>query len=156
VARALHGVHFAMKPIRDALELLTAQHEELDELCARVARSKDAATFDLLADRITHHLAIEQELLYPVVGAQVSRDVMNEIGAEHTAIKQLLANLVWRGVEDERFDRGFDQLCDLLLGHSSWQEDQLFTTAAETVSPERLALLCDQLVAFETQVAAAA
>ena len=145
-----------MKPIRDALELLTAQHEELDELCARVARSKDAVSLDLLAERITHHLAIEQELLYPVVGAQVSRDVMTEIAAEHAAIKQLLANLLWLGVEDELFDHMFEQLCNLLLGHSAWQEDQLFTTAAETIPTERLAMLCDELVAFEQHVAAAA
>jgi hypothetical protein len=145
-----------MKPIRDALELLTAQHEELDELCARVARSKDAATFDILAERITHHLAIEQELLYPVVGAQVSREVLDEVCAEHTAIKQLLANLVWRGVEDELFDHEFAMLSDLLVGHSAWQEDQLFTTAAETISTDRLAKLCEQLVAFESQVAAIA
>ncbi|HUS29502.1 MAG TPA: hemerythrin domain-containing protein [Kofleriaceae bacterium] len=145
-----------MKPIRDALELLTAQHEELDELCDRVARSKDAAAFALLADKLPHHLAVEQELLYPAIGAHVSRDVMNEVLAEHVAIKHLLAKLVWAGVEDPEFSGHFECLRELLVGHSAWQEDQLFTTAAESLPADRLAILCDELQAFDNVIAVAA
>jgi hypothetical protein len=145
-----------MKPIRDALELLTAQHEELDELCDRVARTRDAATFELFADKLAHHLAIEQSLLYPVMGAQVSCDVMNEVLAEHVAIKHLLSKLVWRGVEDAEFGEMFDRVRDLLVGHSAWQEDQLFTTAAERLPADQLATLCDELLAFDNAMAIAA
>lgn len=145
-----------MNHIRDALELLTAQHEELDELCDRVTRSRDAATFGELADKLTTHLAVEQELFYPVIAGHVSADIMTELMAEHVAIKRVLAKLVWLGVEDEDFSMLFSQLGELLLGHVSWQEEQLFTTAAEALSTDRLADLGDQVQAFETSVAAAA
>lgn len=145
-----------MKPIRDALELLTAQHEELDELCDRVARSRDADTFELFADKLAHHLAVEQALLYPAIGAQVSCDVMNEVLAEHVAIKHLLSKLVWRGVEDDDFGILFERVRDLLVGHAAWQEDQLFTTAAESLPPDQLAALCDDLMAFDNAIAVAA
>ncbi|HTL37888.1 MAG TPA: hemerythrin domain-containing protein [Kofleriaceae bacterium] len=145
-----------MKPIRDALELLTAQHEELDELCDRIARTRDAAAFDLLAEKLPHHLAVEQELFYPVIGAQLSRGVMDELLTEHIAIKHVLSKLVWLGVEDSEFDELFERLRMLLVGHSSWQEDQLFTRAAESLPPDRLAALCDEVMAFDNAIAAVA
>ena len=145
-----------MKPIRDALELLTAQHEELDDLCDRIARTRDAAAFDLLAEKLPHHLAVEQELFYPVIGAQLSRAVMDELLAEHVAIKHVLSKLVWLGVEDSEFDELFERLRGLLVGHSAWQEDQLFTRAAESLPPDRLAALCDEVMAFDNAIAAIA
>lgn len=145
-----------MKPICDALELLTAQHEELDDLCDRIARTRDAAAFDLLAEKLPHHLAVEQELFYPVIGTQLSRAVMDELLAEHVAIKHVLSKLVWLGVEDSEFNELFERLHSLLVGHSAWQEDQLFTRAAESLPPDRLAALCDEVMAFDNAIAAIA
>jgi hypothetical protein len=68
----------------------------------------------------------------------------------------VLARLVWLGPDDPEFGELFEQLRALLAGHSAWQEDQLFTTAAETLSAERLAQLCDDLVAFDAHIPAAA
>jgi hypothetical protein len=145
-----------MNQIRDALELLTAQHEELDELCERVSRSHDDVMFAELADKLINHLALEQELFYPAIAEQLSAEVMSELMTEHVAIKRILAKLVWLGVEDEEFSLLFVQLRDLLLGHAAWQEDQLFATAAETLSAERLADLGDRLQAFDSIVPVAA
>ena len=92
----------------------------------------------------------------PVMGAQVSCDVMNEVLAEHVAIKHLLSKLVWRGVEDAEFGEMFERVRDLLVGHSAWQEDQLFTTAAERLPADQLATLCDELLAFDNAMAVAA
>ena len=129
-----------MKQIRDALELLTAQHEELDQLCARVARSRDERELGVLADKLAQHLAIEQEQLYPRIQTCFAPEVMTELFEEHAAIKQVLANIIWLGVDDELFPDLFAQLSGLLLGHSAWQEDTLFTTAAEQLSMDQLSL----------------
>ncbi|HSD89418.1 MAG TPA: hemerythrin domain-containing protein [Kofleriaceae bacterium] len=145
-----------MNQIRDALELLTEQHADLDELCDQVGASRDATAFAALADKLTHHLALEQELFYPAIAAQLSADVMTELMTEHVTIKRILAKLVWLGVEDEDFSMLFSQLVELLRGHAAWQEDQLFTTAAETLSADRLADLGGRLQAFDSMVAVAA
>lgn len=133
-----------MTQIRDALELLTAQHEELDQLFAAVSRTRDAATFDELSEKLTIHIALEQEHLYPVIARQVSADVMAELRAEHVAIKRLLSELVWIDVEDEEFPELFAALGELMVGHAAWQEDQLFTDAAESLSRAQLEALVHQ------------
>ena len=82
-------------------------------------------------------------------------EVAAELFAEHVAIKRLLGQLVWLGVEDEDFGDLFAQLGELLLGHTAYQEDHLFTSVAETMPADRLAALCNDLQQFDTIAVAA-
>lgn len=147
-----------MKPIRDALELLTAQHEEIDALLVELHQHPDVRTLDSLADKLTAHLALEQQMFYPVVAATIPREVLQEMLAEHVAIKQVLAELLWVGVDDESFRPCVGKLGELLLGHTGWQEEQLFQAVAGSMSTDALVRLGDQLrehqVAFPIAVAA--
>ena len=142
-----------MTQICDALELLTAQHEEIDQLCERIARYRDGAAFDELSDKLPTHLGVEQELFYPSI--QLAPEVHAELIAEHVAIKRLLGQLVWMGIEDEDFGDLFGQLGELLLGHTSYQEDHLFTAVAEAMPADHLAALGDQLQQFDAIALAA-
>ena len=144
-----------MRPIRDALELLTDQHEELEFLVTQVQQTYDSDAFDELADKLVVHLAIEQELFYPAIAQTIAAEVQRELLAEHVAIKRVLADLVWLGVEDREFGGRLTELATLLDGHAGWQEDELFLAVAEQLSAERLASLCNELKAFDTYAATA-
>jgi hypothetical protein len=143
-----------MRHMRDAIALLTEEHEQIDELVDRV-RCGDHAVFRELADKLTTHLAIEQELFYPAVASWVSAQVMQELIDEHVAIKHVLAELVWLGPEDEQFNSLLDDLDTLLAGHVAWQEDELFERTAETMPPADLDALCLLLTEFEALATAA-
>lgn len=139
-----------MTQIRDALELLTAQHEELDSLFVTVSRTRDAAVFDELSDKLATHLALEQELftqnaVHPVVARLVPADVMAELRAEQVAMKRLLSELIWIDVDDPEFPELFSALGELMVGHAAWQEDELFTALAESLSRDELEALGYQL-----------
>lgn len=139
-----------MRPIRDALELLTAQHEEIDELVIQLHQDPARETFSRLADKLVAHLALEQELFYPVIATTISPEVLGEVLDEHGAIKRVLAELVWVGVEDPSFRARLVELGQLLCGHCGWQEEHLFETVAEAMSPESLASLGTQLLAHHS------
>jgi hypothetical protein len=141
-----------MKPISDALELLTAQHEEIAGLVSSLQAQRDAHTLDKLVEKLATHLAVEQMLLYPLAASAIRRDVLDEVHQEHTAIRQLLADLVWMGVDDPLFDDKLADLESLVWGHCGWQEDQLFQQLAETVGREALAALGQRLVAQESVI----
>lgn len=147
-----------MKPIRDALELLTSQHEEIDSLLVELYQHPDLRTLDSLADKLTAHLALEQQMFYPVIAATTPREVMQEMLAEHVAIKQVLAELVWIGVDDDAFRPCVGKLGELLMGHTGWQEEQLFQSVAATMTADALVRLGDQLrehqIAFPIAIAA--
>jgi hypothetical protein len=139
-----------MTRISDALELLTAQHEQIEDLYEQVRQIGDEAAFFELADKLATHLALEQELLYPALAPRIGPDVMSELLAEHASIKQVLADLIWLGTRDADFRPKLERLGDLLFGHSAWQEDELFTAAAESMSTEELATMCARFYSFDS------
>jgi hypothetical protein len=151
----LHLGALAMKPISDALELLTAQHEQIEDLYEQVRQIGDEAAFVELVDKLTTHLALEQELFYPTMRLKVSSDVMTELHAEHAAIRQVLSDLTFLNTRDDGFRTKLTELGSLLYGHSAWQEDELFTKAAETMSNDELAGLCVSIYNFDAPAIAA-
>lgn len=148
--RAAHPVY--MNRIADALELLTAQHDEIDMLISELATSTSPsvrnATINLLVDKLTLHLALEQELFYPAVASALSAEVREELRAEHVEIKKILADMLWLESEDARFTRRLNALQSLIAWHSTWQQDELFVTMAETMSADQLADLGAQMNAW--------
>lgn len=144
-----------MPPISDALELLTAQHEQIEDLFEQVRQIGDEDAFVELVDKLNTHLAIEQQLLYPTIHKCVSSDVMNELIHEHASIKVLLADLAWLGTRSPEFRATLTQLGDLIFGHSAWQEDELFTAAAEAMTRDELAALCSRFYNFDAIAVAA-
>ena len=131
-----------MTGIVDVLALLTAQHDQIEDLLVRVADpATRALAFTELADLLPSHLALEQEVFYPAVGSLFGRALMDEVMAEHCEIKRVLADLLWIDIDDPRFGRKLAALAQLLDGHCGWQEDRMFASVAESVAVEtRLAL----------------
>lgn len=143
-----------MTPIRDALELLTAQHEQIEDLFEQVRQIGDEAAFTELVDKLSTHLALEQELFYPAV-TQLKAPVLDEILAEHTTIRRLLGDMVWLPTRSAEFRAKLTELGVLLAGHTAWQEDELFTAAAESLTRDELAALCDRFYSFDSVAIAA-
>jgi hypothetical protein len=133
-----------MQPrISDALELLTAQHDEIELLLSAIAATASPAhrskLITDLADQVTIHLAVEQELFYPAVSDLIGSDVHAELLAEHAEVKRVLADLLWRDHDDERWGHTLTRLRELLSVHAAWQERHLFETIAEKRTPAELA-----------------
>jgi len=145
-----------MRHISDALELLTAQHEVIDFLVVQVQQTYDQDAFDELADKLVAHLALEQELFYPAIATVTSAEVQRELLEEHVAIKRVLAEMVWLGVEDSLFGEKLHELASLLDGHCGYQEDELFEHVAECLPGEQLSALSTLLQSFDGDLAVAA
>jgi hypothetical protein len=149
-----------MPRISDPLELLTQQHDELLGLLDALASSNEPArarAFAELAEALPDHLAAEQELLYPILGAQLAASVRDELVAEHAEIKRVLADLLWFGLDDADAPRRIATMRALLDGHVAYQEQELFEAAAENLAPIDITVLGSRLSAwFVTTVAQAA
>jgi hypothetical protein len=143
-----------MSRISDPLELLTQQHDDILALLDTLATPTQLTE---LADMLTDHLAAEQSLLYPMVGFSIPASVREELVIEHVEIKRVLADLLWFGLEDGDTPRRIETLRDLLEGHTSYQEQQLFELAAETLAPIDITVLGNRMQAwFVTSIAQAA
>lgn len=141
------------------LELLSRQHAEIDALLARLAAEPVRPDLvDQLVERVTAHLAAEQEILYPAAATLVSSDVMCELMLEHAAIKRAAADLLWLDGDDPHVEAQLAALAGLLDGHTRWQEQELFAAVAAELPAGQLAALADALHAsgFDELTAVAA
>jgi hypothetical protein len=143
-----------MSDTHDALELLTAQHEELGELFRAVSSAppeRRALALGRFADRLMTHLAAEQELLYPTVDASLNKSYLTALAGEHDAFRQRVVAALSLDVSSDELDHAIEELGLLLAQHVRSQDEALFVTVAEAIPLERLTALAVDVHAWSTQ-----
>ncbi len=142
-----------MMDMTDALELLTEQHAEVDELFAKIEDADDADTkaelFRELADKLAAHSAIEEKLFYPSVLSEDTAEVLLEFTEEHLAAKRILADLLALDPEDEHWDAKLSVLKEEIRHHAHDEEEgKLFPILEQKLSDDQRAGLGNELLAM--------
>ena len=159
MAHALHGVG-SMKRITDALELLVAQHEVIEDLIARTASATEAAekmdVFAELVDKLLAHAEVEEQLFFPVIHCSQTATLVDGAVGAHGAMRYILADMIDLDPMDGRFDLRLAALADLLAHQSHDQGEELFPIVDRQLSGSELAVLGQRISerSFETLRAA--
>jgi len=144
---------FAADTTTDVLDLLRAQHAEVDALIEKLEtkESNRRAIFMQLADLLAAHATIEEKLFYPAVMAASTEGQLHEAVEEHLSVKRLLADMIAVGVNDDQFDDKLTVLKEQVSHHAHREEERkLFPKLFAILShDERAALGNEMLVMFE-------
>lgn len=129
----------------DAIELLRRQHHEMEHALGHVLEGEDAAAkkarFAEIADRLTVHIASEEQVFYPAVKAARTEDVLLESLEEHLSLKRLLADLIDLDPSEQTFDPKFKVLKEQAEHHHQEEEEHLFPKAGKLLDQGRRAAL---------------
>lgn len=141
------------KTTTNALELLSSQHDEVDELFLMIEKTADAdrkrAYFEELADKLAAHAKIEETYFYPAVISPGTRDLVVESVEEHLAIKRTLADLLELDVSDEHFAAKLKVLQEQVTHHAREEEEgKLFPDVRKLLDEEELAALGGEMLAL--------
>ena len=145
-----------MKDTIDALELLTSQHDEVDELFSQIEDSDDGEEklelFQQLADKLAAHATIEEKLFYPSVMTDDTEDKLIESTEEHLQMKRLLADMLTMEPSDDHFAAKLNVLKEEVRHHARDEEEgKLFKQVRRMMDEEQLAALGNEMMAmFET------
>ncbi|MGO4757072.1 hemerythrin domain-containing protein, partial [Streptomyces sp. 2MCAF27] len=131
----------------DVVDLLTADHREVQELFEGYRASADPGERRLLMEQITveivRHSVAEEQYLYPTVrkalpnGDEVAEREMEEL----SEAERILGDLERLDTADRRFDALVRELYDVVSMHIRGEEDVIFPELRERLTPEeRLAL----------------
>lgn len=135
-----------MKDIIDALELLTAQHEaissDLDEI-STVEVSALARAIGELADQVTTHLAVEEQFL-TMLGLTVP-------AVEHGELRLALADILASDLSSPELSARIAAFSECWEAHSRSQEQAIFISLAETITPHVLEDIGTQLGMWSEQ-----
>jgi hypothetical protein len=128
----------------DAIELLRAQHREMDQVLAMLGRADftpQGGVVGDLADLCAVHLAVEERVFYPTVGWTAVED--------SRPIKRLLADLISAELEREPLDVIARRLRQALLEHAVDHERRVFRLVRRRFDVARLRRLAYEMRVHE-------
>ena len=142
-----------MKATMNALDLLTEQHDEVDQLISQIENSDDpeekAELFAQVADRLAAHAKIEELLFYPACVAAGIEDEILEAVEEHLTVKRVLADMLDLDPEDRHWDAKLKVVKDLVEHHAREEEEgKLFPKVRKAMSGDELEGLAGELAAM--------
>ncbi len=137
----------------DALELLTMQHDEVEELIGRLEDSDDidekSELFVELADKLAAHAAIEEKIFYPSVADEDTAELLLEFTEEHLAVKRVLADMLALDPDDDHWDAKLVVLKEEVRHHSRDEEEgKLFPILQRKLDDNERAGLGNELLAM--------
>jgi len=159
-ALGLHASPRMARPVDfiNALDLLTEQHAELDQLFKLIEsqRGNRRAAVIELASKLAAHTTIEEKLFYPCIMAEETSQLLLESLEEHLAIKRGLADMLTVEVDAAELDGKVSRLRERVLHHAHEQEEgKLFPAVRTMMTANELAVLGNELIVmFEHLMAA--
>jgi hemerythrin-like domain-containing protein len=131
---------FAGAQGEDAISLLTADHEKVQDLFRQFDALKDADDARSAQERqhivaaacaeLTVHTTLEEEIFYPAVRAAIDdADLLNEAQVEHDGAKALIEQLGNMTAKNEMFNAKFTVLSEYVNHHIKEEQSELFPQA---------------------------
>jgi|GEM_PF-488487 len=141
-------------PAPGATDLLVHQHRLVEELFERLETSKKGfdRTLRELADDLTAHISIEEELFYPAV-RKVNPDLILEGLEEHAMGRFALERLLGTKGSDKALKARLKALKELMTTHHHEEERDLFPAVRRAMPDAALDKLGAKMLAlFEANV----
>ncbi len=130
---------------RDMIEILTADHREVERLFAELARGEGSGEHRRdLADTVTaelvRHSVAEEEYLYPAARQHLpdGDKVADHEIHEHAEAEQTMKDLEGVDADDPRFDVLCQQLMGAIRHHVHEEESDLFPRLREACTEDEL------------------
>lgn len=140
----------------DAIHLLTSQHREMEALLKQVLDAEDTGAANKLfaeaADKLTTHIASEEEIFYPAVRAKPTEDILLESLEEHLSLKRLLADLLQMQPSAQTFEAKFKVLKEQTEHHHKEEEEHLFPKVRTLLDEGARKTLAHEIMALQARL----
>ena len=148
----------AVQPPADAIALLTADHQQVRDLCRHYATTTDPDTQRQIATQVctvfTRHAQLEETVFYPAFHAVTDEEgqlLAAEALAAHQAIQELRREVLAPEADVAVFEARFLALMAAMEAHMAAEESALYPFAAEDLA-DRLDSLGDEMITLQHQL----
>jgi hemerythrin superfamily protein len=140
----------------DAIDLLVEQHRLLEEQLEHLVSAPDDETrrpaLAEVGDHLGVHVASEEEVFYPAVRAQRTKDDLLESLEEHLSLKRLLADLLQLEAGSETFEPKCKVLREQAVHHHKEEEEHLFPEVREMMDAVDRERLGEEMLALQRRM----
>jgi hemerythrin-like domain-containing protein len=156
-SRNMQGDHRVAKDDPIAISLLKAEHHVFRNLFDEAEGASEQRLVAIareLCMRLTVHMAIEEELLYPALKPVIGDDEVNEGIVEHQSGKRIIAELEQLDGSEELFAAKVHVLGEETVHHIDEEDEDLFEDAKAAHKEGKIDLdeLGEQLRARQAQL----
>ncbi|MBY8860409.1 hemerythrin domain-containing protein [Nocardia sp. CA2R105] len=135
------------------IELLLAQHDQIEQLLHRVSSIQSTAKrepFEDLVRLLAVHESAEEEILHPFARRSgIDQGIVDNRLAEENQAKHVLSELYELGVENVEFDTKFQEFAHNVIEHARNEEKEEFNHLAEHCNRTELTRLATLVRAAE-------
>ena len=118
---------------QDAIELLKADHRDVEKLFEQFEQTQDENQKVAIAEHICLtlkvHTQIEEEIFYPALRDKIAEKDVDEALVEHQAAKDLIAEIEDVGEVDDMYEARVHVLGEQISHHVKEEEEELFPEA---------------------------
>jgi hemerythrin-like domain-containing protein len=135
--------------------MLQADHRRVEALFARIGSRADEERAELvrqLASALRVHMELEETLVYPLLAAQVDKDLAEEAEVEHQLARDGLAQLQELTPDEPGFDAALVMVMAGIEHHVQEEEGEAFPGLVSRLSAEQLAELAGQLTSRRAEL----
>lgn len=132
----------------NALDLLTRQHRDVERLFDKIERETESQQYILLetlADLLTVHTTIEEQIFYPAVKSFRTQSLLADSVQDHLEAKRLASTLLDSEPEEGVFADNFKRLRKSVLDHVRDEENSLFPLVRQECDTRTLERLGAQM-----------
>jgi hemerythrin superfamily protein len=145
----------------DAIQLLKADHREVEELFEKFEKASGDGRKEKLARQICTelkvHAMIEEEIFYPAIRGKVEQDMLEEAYVEHDGAKVLINDIEAGGPNDDFYDAKVKVLQEEIEHHIKEEEKMNGSLFAQTRKADvDLDALGEQMAARKAELLALA
>ncbi len=135
------------------LDILTAQHEEIDDLFEKLEDGKGDPyeIFHELANKLAAHATIEEKIFYPSVLMASTEELLQESVEEHLSLKRILADMLALDPEDDEdeFQAKLSVLKEQVSHHAHEEEEgKLFPLLRRQMGEDDLSAIGSECLAM--------
>jgi hypothetical protein len=122
---------------RDALALLRADHQLVQELFDRYGKSRSedrkAGLAEQICTELTVHAQIEEEIFYPAIRDAIrEKELVDEATVEHQSAKDLIAQIEGGQPGQELYDAKVKVLGEYIKHHVKEEQNEMFPQVRRT------------------------
>jgi len=141
----------------DAIALLRADHQLVNDLFTQYASAGDFSTKQMIAEQVFTalevHAQLEDNVFYPAYETMTGKNgtqLVADSRLAHEHVKELLIELQDIDLDTEMFEAKFQELMHTVEQHVAHEEDEMFPEA-EQILTDQLVALRDEMMALKQQ-----
>jgi len=110
----------------DVTRMLEKDHRTVEKLFQRFTTTPSVATAHKICEELRTHTALEEEIVYPVLRAEVDKSMAREAEKEHREAKQLIARIMRIRSVTAQLESLVEELEGAINHHVEEEESEVF------------------------------